>query len=148
MKPIVVTRSIAAPPQRVWESITDFEHAADRISGIKSCEVLTDGPVGVGTRFRETRAMFGKEATEEMEIVEFEPPSHYTVQADSCGMHYRSEMRVAPDGGGSRLEMHMGGTPTTTMAKLMSPIMGRLFAGAARKAIAKDLDDIAAHCEA
>ena len=66
---IQVTRTIDAPPEIVWTLITDIANSPQVISGIDSVTILgsTEG-FGVGTRWRETRTMFGKEATEEMEV--------------------------------------------------------------------------------
>jgi len=102
---IEVSESVARPPAQVFAAASDFAHAASRISGILRVEMLTEGPVGVGTRFRETRKMFGKEASEVMTVAEFEPPRRYVLTAESHGCRYRSEIRVEPDGAGSRLVM-------------------------------------------
>jgi hypothetical protein len=63
---------------------TDLDGAAERVDGIQKLEKLTDGPVGLGTRFRETRRMFRKEAAEEMEFTAFEPGRSYGVCCDAC----------------------------------------------------------------
>jgi len=44
------------------------------IGSIKWLELLTPGPIRVGTRIRAQRAMFGRDTTEELEIVEIERP--------------------------------------------------------------------------
>lgn len=138
---------IHAPQQQVWEAVTDLHGAADRIEGITKMEVLTDGPVGKGTRFRETRIMFKKEATEEMEITGWDPPNAYTTEASSHGCHYTSVVRCVPDGGGTRLEMSLDAQPLTFSAKLMTGLLGWMFKGACEKAFAKDLDDIRKYVE-
>lgn len=68
MTPIRMSTTIQAPPERAFAAFADFPHAARSVSGIERIEMLTDGPVGAGTRFRETRIMFGREATEEMKV--------------------------------------------------------------------------------
>ncbi len=136
-----LSRDIAAPPEQVFALITDFSRAAETISGIKKLEVLTDEPTGVGTRFRETREMMGREATEEMEIVEFVPGSHYVVQANSCGCLIRSTIRCAPTPAGTEFSMSMDAKPVTFFAKVMSPL-GKLMAGSMKKCIEQDLDDV------
>ena len=143
MPSVIVTRSIAAPPQAVWAAVSDFEHAPQRVSAIKRLEILTpQRPVGAGMRFRETRVMFGREATEEMTITEWNPPHSYCIEARSCGAKYRSEIAVAAaHGGGSTLTMSFEAQPVTFMAKLLSPL-SKLMMGACRKALEKDLDDI------
>src|SRR5262245_14688938 len=100
---IAVTRHLAIPPEVMFDRLTDFARAPERIPAIKRVEVLTPGPVGVGTKFRETRMMFKREATEQMEVVAFDRPKLVELRAISCGAEYRSTFRVAPDGTGTRL---------------------------------------------
>ena len=60
-----MSEHVTAPREVVFEVAADFHNAAElNIQGIDSLEVLTDGPIGVGTRFRETRVMMGKSSTE------------------------------------------------------------------------------------
>ena len=44
------------------------------IPDITALEMLSEGPFGEGTRWRETRVMFKKEAVEEMWVTGFPPP--------------------------------------------------------------------------
>ncbi len=147
MGQMTVSKHIAAPQDAVFAIITDLEGAEARITGIKKVELLTDGPLGVGTRWRETRTMFKRDATEEMEIAAFDPPNSYTTTAESCGCTYRTEMRCAPVEGGTELSMTMGWKANSIGAKLMS-WMGFLMKGVMKKCIEQDLADIKAHAEA
>ena len=72
---LTVTETVAAPAARVFERATDIRSWQDTIDAIDRIEMLAEGPAGVGTRFRETRTMMGKEAREEMEVTAFEPPA-------------------------------------------------------------------------
>ena len=145
MGTITVSHHINAPAEQVWDAITDFENAADRISGITRMEMLSDCTAGVGTKWRETRIMMKKQATEVMEITEWDAPNSYVVEAESCGCHYRTVMSVKPtdDGtGGCILQMDMHSTPVKFAAKVMMPIMGLMMTGACKKMIKKDFIDI------
>ncbi len=143
---LTVSRRIQAPQQRVWDIITDLEGSVDRIAAITKIEVLGGGPVGLGTQWRETREIFKRESTEEMEITEFEPPLRYVVEADSCGAHFRSELRCEPDGeDATLLSMSMVTTPTNLFAKMMKPL-AKLAMGSTKKMLLRDLDDIAVAC--
>lgn len=147
MKPVVVSVDVHAPADRVFEAVSDMPNAADRVSGITRIEMLSDGPVGAGTRWRETRTMFGREATEEMWITEFDPPNRYVVEARSHGAHYLTPVTVEPVGAGlTRLSMSFGATPETLAAKIMSRIMPGMRR-MVRKCLQQDLDDIKAWCE-
>ena len=109
MKPMECSVAIAAHPGIVWRAVSNIEHAARWIPAIKSIEIL-DGPrTGKGLRWRETRIMFGREATEVMEIAEWKPPfsrdggGMYVATATNHGTAYRSDVRVEPSGSGTRL---------------------------------------------
>ncbi len=60
-----LTTRVKAPAEKVFALFSDFSNVAGRIAGITKVEVLTAGPIGVGTRFRETRMMFMKKVAEE-----------------------------------------------------------------------------------
>ena len=55
-----VDRHVDAPPEVVFAHASDFRRAPEFITAIAKMEILTSGPVGAGTRFRETRMMFGR----------------------------------------------------------------------------------------
>lgn len=150
MKPIHVERTVSAPADRVWTIVTDLEGSPAVIGGIEGIERLDDGTgFGVGTRWRETRTIFGKEATEVMEIAEVEPGRSYVAVANSRGMRYRTEVGVEPTGAAqSRLWMSMGGEAEGVVGRVLAVVLAPLFRGTTRKLLAKDLDDIAAAAEA
>lgn len=142
MKTISVSRHVNAPVERVEALLTDIEHAAEHIRGIKRVEMLTEGPFGVGTRWRETRVMFGKEATEEMEVTEYVPQKYYAVEAESHGTRYRSVFKFEPSNGGTNVTLEFGATPISRFARAMSHLSG-LMAGTVIKFIEEDLADVA-----
>ncbi|MFJ4870718.1 SRPBCC family protein [Streptomyces sp. NPDC088757] len=149
---VVVERRVAASPGRVWEAITDLPELPRVLTGVRKVEVLTPGGFGVGTRWRETRRMLGREATEEMTVTACEPPDRYVTVADSHDMHYVSELTLTPDGtgptpGGSAstvLRMAFSARPAHGRAPgVLGRLLARFGAKAVAKALAKDLADIA-----
>lgn len=118
------------------------------MSGLTNVELLGGGGAfGLGTRWRETRTMFGKEATEEMEITAYVAPVSYRAEAESHGAHYVSDLTFDDLGdGATAVTMTFDGRPTTVVGKLMAP-MWWLFRGATRKMIQRDLDDMKAALE-
>lgn len=141
-------RMISRPRAEVFRVFTDLEAAPRRIEGIQSLEVLTEGPMTVGTRFRETRKMFGKEATEEMTVTEFRPNEGYVTTAESCGAKYRSEytFKEAPEG--TQVDFTFEGKPMTLIAKVMTPVMGLLLGRMMRRCLEADLNDLTRALEA
>lgn len=148
MQTFRATRHVAAPVARVWAVATDLANAPDVIADIDAVEVLTPGPFGVGTRWRETRTMFGKTASEEMAVTAVEPERSYTVEADSRRTHYVSTFTFAPTTeGGTDLTMSFAGEPSGTLAKALTRLTAPLTRRAVEKTLRADLDDIAAAAE-
>ncbi len=148
MKPILLSIDVQASQATVWTAITKIEDCHLRLPSVKNIEMLTEGGVGLGTRWRETRVMFGKETTETLEIEAFNPPSEYTAVIKSCACEYRATLRLKPHVNGTRLEQEFNARPLGLMAKIMAVIMMPLMIGSIRKMIQGDLDAIKRHCEA
>ncbi len=147
---VEVSRDVDAAPDRVWEVVTDLERAAERMSAIESIEVLEGpgAPLDVGTRWRETRMMFGKSATEEMVVTDVRDGRSYTTAADGKGAYYTSVISVAPRGAaGATVSMSLGAEPKGLGSRVLAATIGRLFVGPTTRAIGKDLDDVAAAAE-
>lgn len=148
MARMTFTETIRAPRADVWARSVDLDRWPECMSGIERIERLTEGPFGVGTRFKETRVMMGKEATEEFEVTELVEHDHYTMAAESCGTKYLSTFRFAEaPGGGTDVTLEFEGTPMTMTAKVMGAVMAPMMKGMMRKAIAKDMADFRAACE-
>ncbi|MEN0112152.1 MAG: SRPBCC family protein [Planctomycetota bacterium] len=150
MRPVSASIAIAASPDRVFAVATDLAGAADRVRGIDELEVLTEGPFGLGTRWRETRTMMGAQATETMTVTALEPGRSYTTVAESHGCRYTSDLSVAPEGDGARATFAIRGEPTSLRSRvvlaLMTPLNG-LLARQVRKAFEEDLADLRAAAE-
>ncbi|QEG35548.1 SRPBCC family protein [Bythopirellula goksoeyrii] len=141
MSKFSLSTHIAAPPEIVFPLLSDLEHAADNISGIDQIEVLTDGPMGAGTRFRETRTTFGKQTTEEMVVTAFDEPHGYTVECDSSGAHYVATYVLIPDIWGTTVKVDFDCQATTLLAKAMAPLT-LLMMGPMKKCVEGDLEDV------
>lgn len=148
-----LVRRIEASSERVWAVLTDLDRASEVLSGVTRIERLGGPGYAVGTRWRETRTMLGKEATEEMEVVGIEPGRSTTIAAEAGGIASRTVFALEPDddrtGIGTLLRMRFAGTLQTmswvqrVAAKLTAPI----GMSVTRKAMQQDLDDIAAEAE-
>ncbi len=148
MSSVKVSHEVAASPAVVWSIVVGMDDWVETIDAIEAVERLDDGDgFGLGTTWRETRTMFGKLATEDMEVTEYEDGVRYATSAESHGSKYFSEISVEPTDSGCRLSMGFRGEPQTTFTKVMDATVGRLFMGATRKALAKDLADIGAAAE-
>ena len=148
MAVLTVSTHVSAPIERVFEVFTEIDKAAERIPDITALEVLSEGPFGEGTRWRETRVMFKKEATEEMWVSGFDPPKGYNVEAESHGMHYSTQFSFTPTGDGTTVTWKFSGTALTTGAKVMGVIFNVLMKGTMKKCMLRDLEALRGVCEA
>lgn len=139
MARLTLTRHVAAPREQVFAVFTDLEGSAARIDSIRKVERLTPGPFGAGTRWSETRVMFGKERTEILEVTAFDAPTGYTVACVSCGAVYTTVFRFEEDGAATRVTMEYVARPMTFMARVLAVMMTPMM-GAMRKALEGDLD--------
>jgi carbon monoxide dehydrogenase subunit G len=144
---IQVTEEISAPIETVFDVFADIPKVVDRVPGIVSLEVLSSETSGLGLRWRETRTMFGQEATEVMEMTGFDPPHSYFVEAESHGMHYQSTYTFEENSDGvTTVTMEFIGTPVSFVARLFTPL-ALLFQGATKRALRQDMLDLKAFIE-
>lgn len=135
--PLTGTRAAA------WALITDIERAASQISGILGIEMLERPATGLlGTRWRETRLLFGKPATAEKEIIAVTPGESYTTRTVDAGFEFLCTRRLREGAGGLEYEEIHDSRPQTFLARVQAVPMGLFFKGVARKAILQDLLDI------
>ena len=131
--------TIDRPPGDVFETFIKIPEWADRIPAISEIEMHTEGETVIGTKFTETRIMFGKEAKETMTVTGLEADSFFVVEARSHGSHYITTHRFTPSRTGTDVEIEFEGIPESLFAKIFS-VMGFLFKGAMVKVFRKDLD--------
>ncbi|GAB4537814.1 MAG: hypothetical protein Tsb0010_16910 [Parvularculaceae bacterium] len=138
---------VSAPLQKAFDIFTDIPNAAARLSGVTKLEAHSDGPVGPGFKWTETRTLFGREASETMTVAEFSPPEFMTVEAFSHGTAYRTRFDFAPQDGGTKVAMTFSATPKSLFARIMSIFSGAMM-GSVEKLLLKDLQDMKAAAEA
>jgi carbon monoxide dehydrogenase subunit G len=143
MGPITTTRYIEAPPEAVFTVIANMQNWAEAVPDVVRVEMLSDTTTGVGTRFRETRLMKGKEATTELEVTEYVENERIRIVADTGGTIWDSVHTVTPERGGTELELSMDARPHTFLARLITPFVKPMLG----KALAKDLDAVKLYCE-
>jgi hypothetical protein len=117
-----MTEWIARTPREVFDFIAASENAPKVVSSVKSMDKLTEGPVGVGTRYRETRMMNGKEAQSELEIVAFEPYQKYSMKNVTEGIETVYHYTFQPEKDGTHIDLVCEVT-ASGVKKLMVPLV-------------------------
>ncbi len=132
---------INATKVEVFNAFSDLKNLANNVRAIKSIELLTPGDVGIGSKFKETRIMLGKESSEIMEITQFSPPDYFKEEAKSNGMHYITEWRFIDEGNKTTVSINFSGTATTLSAKFLI-VLFSLMKSSMKKAFLADMDDL------
>jgi len=142
-------RVIDAPPQHCYACFSDFDFVTEHSSEVVEVKAVDDTPFGPGCRFTCSRHMMGKVHSETLEVDAADPGKSYTMRCDTCGMRWLSDYTFESLGAGTqtKVTLDMTCTPMTLMARITSPMM-ILFAGAAKKSINKEMDELKAACEA
>ncbi|MBN2011413.1 SRPBCC family protein [candidate division KSB1 bacterium] len=139
---------INASKEAIWNVITNIENSPNVVAGIDKIEVLEKPKKGiVGLKWRETRTMFGKTATEVMWITDAIENESYKTRAESHGSVYVTTLSIVKLHDGAKLAMEFEGIPQTVGAKLMWTLTGFIFKNATKKALMQDLLDIKAAVE-
>ena len=144
MSKTTVRRSIQASPELVFRTISQIDEFQKAIPGIVDVEILSDQRSGVGTRFKETRLMRGKEASTVLEVTELMENERIRLVADAHGTVWDSVFTVAPEANGTVLTLTMRAKPYKFLPKLLNPLMK----GIVQKALEQDMDEVKSFCEA
>ena len=132
----------------VWKAIIDFENCSNYINSIIDLEII-DNPKDtlIGFKWKETRVMFGKEATETMWITDYVENNYYQTRAESHGSIYISRVSLERVRENTKLTMSFTAEAQTFFVKILSVFMGFMIKGSMKKALLKDLNDIKNHLE-
>lgn len=143
---VATTRQIHAPRAHVFQCLARVEHFSQAVPHILSVEFLTDSRYGVGTRFRETREMNGREATTILEVTELVENDRVRMVSEAGGTTWDTLFTVTESDGSPipvTMHMRMEAIPRTLLAHLMVP----LILGMVGKAVESDMDAVQAYCE-
>lgn len=78
--------TVNAPIQEVFQFASTVENAPLFMKNVKKVEKLTEGPLGAGTKYKETREIRGREASAVIEFIDYVPNAKYSVKSEMKGM--------------------------------------------------------------
>ena len=117
---------IGKSPKDVFEVLSDPTRATAFLDNIKESKQLTDGPIGVGTKFRETRVVNGKEASADLLVSDYEPDTHIGISTEAEGIKVVYHYRLLPEDGGTRLTWTCE-LEASRLRKMMLPMVAAIM---------------------
>jgi len=131
------TTVVARPIDEVFAFLADGENDPKFSPRVQEIRKLTDGPIGVGTRYGSTVKDAGMTTRREFELTEFVPPTRIRWAE-------RSKNAVTATAGGYDLAPEGEGTRVTLFNELEGHGAGKLVVGFALRAARKGSAEFAA----
>jgi uncharacterized protein YndB with AHSA1/START domain len=138
-----VTRVVRAPAARVFAAVAHPRRFAHAIGGVTRIEDLSDVTSGVGTRFRQTRVMNGRETTMDFAVTEYVENERIRILNETHGTVWDSLFTFAAAPDETTLRLVMDARARRPLPRLLLPLVCLLV----RKAVARDIDAVKAYCE-
>ena len=139
----IVRRTIDAPVDFVFRTVSEIDNYSKAIPHIVDVEFLSDIRSGVGSRFRETRLMMGREASTVLEVTEYVENERVRLVSDEGGTVWNSVFIAMPVDGGTELTLMMDATPYKLKSRILVPIMKMVI----RQGLVKDMNAVKDYCE-
>ncbi|WP_044338649.1 SRPBCC family protein [Rossellomorea aquimaris] len=146
--PFEVKRSFHVSKEEAYTGLLDLDSAEHWMKGLVRIERMDEGPLREGSEWKETRKMFGKEASELFEVVELRAPDKIVLRCDGTkGTTGKGEFVFT-----YLLASTGDQTEVTLLGEIkgltgLSKWFGKLMAGTFKKACAKDLDSLKDYLE-
>jgi uncharacterized protein YndB with AHSA1/START domain len=133
------TIDIDAPPERVWEVLSDVEAWSEWTPTVTSVRRLDEGPLRTGSRAKIQQPRIPEN---EYVVTELEPGRSFTWVATGPGVLTTGRHDASPlPGGGTRvrLSVEQGGW--------LGSVMGRFYRGLTDRYLANEANGLKARCE-
>lgn len=143
-----VTKMFHVQQDKVFTGLLDLDSARHWMQGFVGIERLDDGHLRVGSQWKETRRMFGKQAVEIFEVAGLEEPQKIVLRCDGTkGTTGKGEYLftyiLRPINGNTEVTLYGEIRGLTGPAKWF----GKLISGTFKKACARDLDTLKSYLE-
>jgi carbon monoxide dehydrogenase subunit G len=146
--PFEVKRIFQVSKEEAYASLLDLESAKQWMQGLVGIERMDEGPLREGSEWKETRKMFGKEASEHFEVVELKEHDKIVLRCDGTkGTTGKGEFvfTYLLTSSGDQTEVTLLGEIRGLTG--LSRWFGKLMVGTFKKACAKDLDSLRDYLE-
>lgn len=114
------TLTIHRPPAEVFAFLAHFDNVPQWNYAISETRKITDGPVGVGSRYRQTRTLPTR-SDEMFEVTEFEPDRRLSIRGTLGPFHSEVTYLLQPAGSGTAVANTMHLQPSGPL-RLVAPL--------------------------
>jgi len=116
---------IKRPPEEVFDFVADESNEPLYNPRMRRAEQISDGPIGVGTRFRAQTASMGRPVDMVIEFTGYDRPRRIEETAHTSAMHLQGSLTFEAVPEGTRMRWSWDLHPEGFL-RLMSPLVTRL----------------------
>lgn len=103
MPTIEILCTISAPPQKVWDFVSDIEKGPEWVTVMQKLVSTTANPLTEGAVYRERSKIGPSESETEWRVTRFDPPKIQVHECSEPTLKARLTLKVEPAGDGARL---------------------------------------------
>ncbi|WP_272030050.1 SRPBCC family protein [Oceanobacillus kimchii] len=145
-----VERTVQVSQHDAYNALLDLENAKEWVQGLVRIQRLDEGAMKAGSQWKETRKMYGSEATEHFEVVQLDEPNKIVLRCDGTkGTTGKGEYIftyiITPGDDTTQTKVTLNGEINKLTG--FSRFLGKMIAGTFKKACAKDLDKLINYLE-
>ena len=118
---------INAKPEDVFPYVSDLTQHGEWNERLR-VEAASDGPAAVGSQYRSTGRMMGKEVQNEIRITELESPARLSFVSNDGKNDFLQEFTFQPMDGGTSLERRVSFEMNPLMKLMFKAVIGPLVA--------------------
>ena len=147
MPEVQVRQRFGLPPEGAWEVLVALERYPERVGSYESVELLGEAREGVGARWRQTRTVFGRSHSQEMEVTGWEAPREFVLVATEAGARHETRYQFGAIEGDTEVVTTFSVAATNPIAWVFVQTIGRRMLRSTGEAMGRDLVDLAAAAE-
>jgi len=118
------TLEVARPLDEVFAFVGDFANTKDWDPGIADARRITDGPIGVGTRYAVDVVFSGRRLPMTYEVTAWDPPNRVVLKGEGSRVAAVDEIRFEATPAGTRIH-YSADLRLKGFLKLAEPFMGK-----------------------
>jgi hypothetical protein len=123
---------IRCPIETVFAFVSNFENEPQYQKEVEKTIKITEGPIGVGTTFRDIVKVMGRRLESEYQIIEFEPSRKLAIKILKGQAPYTARLTFEEVEEGTRLDFDAYVYPTGWLKlaqPLLQPLLQKQFEG-------------------
>jgi carbon monoxide dehydrogenase subunit G len=128
MKPAFTGKTtIDCPINEVFDFISDLRNGPKMNEDILSVEKLTEGPIGVGSKFKETKVIRGRNAEAMIEVVLFEANKAFSAQSEVNGLKVTYHYQLSEGNNGTIVKFQCELKTSGLIMTLTKPLIAKIL---------------------